>query len=159
MRNINRSLLILFLLWMLAGMTVLNAEDSTGLSGALTLPDASTACDGIKVELERPFGIEYRHTLTDWLCNFSFKDLEPDVYFIHVDMPGYIELHQPVHVEETMKSRVAVPLQRGVDRDTDSSPSGSPIVDASEILRLYPEEAVHFYKESLESRKKGKFEE
>jgi len=163
MRNISRSILIFFLSfflsWTLAGVTELSAEESAGVSGALRLPDVNRNCDGVTVGLEQPFGIELRHTHTDWLCNFAFNNLEPGVYYIHVGMPGYLEVRQPVHVEKALDSRVALVLDRGIDPASDSSPSGSPIVDASEILRMYPEEAVRLYKESIESRRKGKAEE
>src|SRR4051794_29990061 len=139
MRNISCAILIFFLSWTIEGVTVLSAQESAGINGTLMLPDASTDCADVTVNVEQSFGVEFRHSRTDWLCNFTFNDLEPNVYYLHVNMPGYIEARQPVHVEQGMKLRVALSLERAIDKPAADSPSGSPIVDASEILSLYPE--------------------
>jgi Tfp pilus assembly protein PilF len=159
MRNIKCSACFFFLLCLVEGMTTLGSEKGSSISGGLTLSDAGTNCDRVEVDLEHPMGFDSRKAYTDWFCNFTFSNLEPGTYYLHVAMPGYMDSRETIQVEDSVNETVMLPLKRATDRPADSSTSGSFVVDVSEFRRPQPVAAVRLYQESLVSRKKGETQE
>ena len=80
------------------------ADDAPMVAGHLVL-DAQTPCDGIPVVLEQSANVPFRETRTDWLCQFSFSNLQSGSYYIHVAIPGYQELRQAVHISSPLDVR------------------------------------------------------
>ena len=87
MRQIHVPACSIVLLYALSGAMALSADGGPGVSGQLTFSDVGMNCDGVEVSLEHSFGLIFRQTYTDLLCNFSFSDVDPSVYYLHVALP------------------------------------------------------------------------
>jgi tetratricopeptide (TPR) repeat protein len=134
-----------------------SADGGPGLSGQLTFSNAGVNCDGVEINLERSYGVQVRQAYTDLICNFQFHDVGPGAYYLHVAVPGYVEVRQPVRiVDRGVISRVTLFMNRATDYQP---PSSDFIVDASEILAQYPKAAVRHYQKSVEHREEGKSEQ
>lgn len=142
-----------------------NTVEEISISGQLNFVEVGMACDDVPVGLEQSYGTEIRQVKTDLLCGFSFRNVAPGLYYLHVAVPGYEEVHQPARVlEQHVNSRTIISMNRiaGYSHSSDDSnhqSSDDIVLDISELPSQYPKEAVRLYEESVKSRKKGKAEQ
>jgi tetratricopeptide (TPR) repeat protein len=99
-------------------------------------------------------GATIASSYTDGAGYFTFRNIRPGSYVIHVEIDGFEEVNQPVdlfdrawaantNITMTRKRRV---IQRG----------DSPTIDVSEFRERYSKKAVDSFKKGMENKKLGK---
>ena len=150
------SLLVAVVLWMSGTVLADAAVDQRMLTGRV-VDGSGKPLPQVGVALETDGALSDR-TFTDTLGRFEFSDVAPDTYQIVVETPGYERVRQTLKfhgVAGTGSLRIVVNRLRFLVRRY-PRPSGDYVIDVSEFLENFPDEAIDHYRKGLKARKKGK---
>ncbi len=105
------------------------------------------------LDLESEAGIVIQTTRTLEGGNFRFANIASGIYYIHVDIDGFVEHREMVWV--TGRTYVDIVLSEEGSSEDVAVAGGPEVVDVATLARKYPEEAVAEYEKSLEDVRKG----
>jgi tetratricopeptide (TPR) repeat protein len=154
MRVARNSVLFALGLMLLGGTRIEAASRQEYLSGTLLSPEGMFPPAMTLVSLKQtgiPVGVAY----TDSAGRFTFRNVRPGLYTIHVQLEGYEDLDRAVEVSRYSgfgaDSTFMLVRKYQVIRQ-----SGPQTIDVSQFLERYPKKAVEAYKKGLKSSEHGK---
>jgi tetratricopeptide (TPR) repeat protein len=99
-------------------------------------------------------------TITDSAGNFTFDNIEPGSYMLHIEIDGFEKVDQEFDFIDSLGGGPTATILVAPRRLSSAAATEGPaIIDASEYLSAYPKKAVELYKKGLENKKKGKVEQ
>lgn len=160
MRYARQSVYSVLLISMLFGATWTQAaiQEQT-LTGNISFDSGQFLCDHCLVQLFLAGGQPLASTFVDTLGTFTFRNVRPGTYTVHVEADGFDDADQTVEVYENsvIGNQVSIVLRRKfamVQQNRDSA-----VVDVSQFLERYSKKAVNAYKKGLDRKGKGKNDE
>ena len=154
------SVVIVFVVVMLSvsGWARTAEPPAQSISGKLIFEDGRFPCDPCGVTLLVSGVQRVAMTYTDAAGNFTFNDVRPGTYTIHVELSGYEGVDQQVDVTGGLGFGMIVTMMpnRRPGTSNDSTDGAPGVVDASQFLNTYPKKAIESFKKGLENKKKGK---
>jgi Tfp pilus assembly protein PilF len=152
MRAVLKSLVILVLVTSLfAGSTFAQFPRGLSVSGRLMYQNGGFGCESCEVFLETIGGQVLAVTHVNSIGSFSFGDLAPDTYIVHITAEGFEEVRQTVEVTNFGNFTTLIMLKRKA-----AALDEAKLVDISQFMERYPKKAVNLFKKGTESTKKGK---
>jgi Flp pilus assembly protein TadD len=149
------AVLAFVVLMLLAVTSTQAAAPARALSGKLVFETAGVSCNPCQVTLISPSGQPIGMTFTDSSGNFSFENVQPGSYTIHIEIDGFEKIDQDVNFTDGFGAGPATILV--TPKPVAASDKGkAAIVDASEFLSAYPKKAVDLFRKGLDNKKKGK---
>jgi len=94
-------------------------------------------------------------TMTDSAGNFTFENVEPGSYTIHIEIDGFEKIDQDFDFADGFPTGTATIIVAARPVGNGAKGRGGTI-DVSEYPAADPKKAVEFFKKGVESRKKGK---
>jgi tetratricopeptide (TPR) repeat protein len=156
MRVAKQSVVILMFVLMLfsARLTQAAALEENQLSGRLVF-ERSSPCDRCPVSLT--IGAQtVAMTYADSAGNFSFENVAPGNYNIHVEVPGYEQVDQHVDVYSFgLQSNTIILLAPKSEIADQQDDRNSGVIHVSQFPNQYPKKAIDAYKKGMQSRSKG----
>lgn len=130
------------------------AASPRALSGRLVFDTAGVSCGPCHVTLIASSGQPIAMTFTDSAGNFTFENVQPGSYVIHVELEGFEDVDQEINFFEGFGApTVLVTLKRTASAKTTEAAA---VVDTSDFLSGYPKKAVDLFKKGLDNQRKGK---
>jgi Tfp pilus assembly protein PilF len=127
-------------------------------SGRLVFETAGVSCNPCRVTLMRPTGQPVEMTVTDTAGNFTFNNVEPGSYTLHIEIDGFEKVDQDFDFIDSMIAGTATIVVNTRPLSSRETQHGG-MIDVSEYLSAYPKKAVEFYKKGIDQKKKGKDED
>jgi Flp pilus assembly protein TadD len=161
MRWITQSTLLSMVLTLLPPAAHAQLSRDQDVTGRVTFGDAGFNCERVMIQLEVMEMQPVDSTYLDTSCGFRFTHVSPGSYFLHINVEGYEEVHQPVHVSDSGASSIPsqISMMTSPIRRQLIAPGGRQVVDVSELLDQYPHKAVDLFHKGVQNHKKGRNEQ
>jgi Tfp pilus assembly protein PilF len=140
-------------------VTSTQAAPARSVKGQLVFETPGVSCNPCRVSLTRGAGQPVGMTITDSAGNFTFDNIEPGSYMLHIEIDGFEKIDQEFDFIDGVGGTTATVLVAPRPRASAAVAEGPAIIDASEYLSAYPKKAVELYRKGLENKKKGKDEQ
>ena len=132
------------------------AQGTLTLEGKLSFGSRMPPDEQFLLDLESEAGIVIQTTRTLEGGNFRFANIGSGIYYIHVDIDGFLDYREMVWVTGRTYVDVVLREEGSSDGVAVAGFAGDPeVVDVATLARRYPEEAVAEYEKSLEDVRKG----
>jgi Tfp pilus assembly protein PilF len=136
-----------------------HAAPARALRAQLVFETPGVSCNPCRVSLMRQSGQPIGMTFTDSAGNFTFENVEPGTYVIHVEIDGFQNIDQEFDFSDGFAPGTATVLVAPRRMGPGKSTGQGGTIDVSEYPSNYPKKAVEFFNKGVENRKKGKNEE
>ncbi len=147
-----------FVLCVLAASIPTVASPEQTISGTLLSEGGDLGCDHCLITLLASGGRPVATAYSDTSGHFAFQGVPAGSYIIHLEIEGFEEINQPIDVngDTGFQNNVLITV---ASRTSRAKPTGTGIVNVSELLDGYPKKAAEAFKKGLEYRKQDKDEQ
>jgi len=135
------------------------AAPARAVRGQLVFETPGISCNPCRVSLMRGTGQPVGMTITDSAGNFTFDNIEPGSYMLHIEIDGFEKIDQEFDFVDSLGGPTTATVLVAPRRLASAAVEGPGIIDASEYLSAYPKKAVELYKKGIENKKKSKDEQ